>query len=110
MPRKKKIDYAALIQMAKDNVPQSQIMAKFGLKTSTQLKVAYANALMETGQAPTLTTGRVAAKAKELSTNVSVGKRGSIIIPKELVENFGFQIGDQFEARKSAAGMSLKKV
>ena len=52
MPRKKKIDHAALIKMAEDNVPQNEIMAKFGLKTSTQLKVAYANALMETGQAP----------------------------------------------------------
>ncbi len=109
MPRKKKIDYASLIQMAKDNVPQNEIMAKFGLKTSTQLKVAYANALMETGQAPPLTSGR-AAKSKDLDMTISVGKRGSLIIPKDLVEYFGFKIEDAFEVRKSQAGLSLKQI
>ena len=109
MPRKKKIDYTALIQMAKDNVPQNEIMAKLGLKTSTQLKVAYVNALMETGQAPILTTGR-GAKNKALDTTISVGKRGSLIIPKDLVENFGFKVEDTFEVRKSQAGLSLKQI
>jgi antitoxin component of MazEF toxin-antitoxin module len=109
MPRKKKIDNAALLQAIKDNVPQNDIMEQFGFKTSTQLKVAYVNALMETEIAPSLTTGR-AAKTKELSTNVCVGKRGSIIISKDLVEHLGFQIDDAFEVRKSAAGLSLKKV
>jgi hypothetical protein len=109
MPRKKKIDYAALIQMAKDNVPQNEIMSKFGLKTSTQLKVAYANALMETGQAPVLATGR-AAKAQALNMEISVGKRGSLIIPKDVVEHFGFKVEDSFEIRKSQAGLSLKKI
>ena len=58
MARKKKVDNTALIQMIKDDVPQNEIMAKLGFKTSTQLKVAYANALMETGNAPVLSTGR----------------------------------------------------
>ena len=109
MPRKKKIDYTALIQMAKDNVPQSEIMTQFGFKTSTQLKVAYANALMETGQAPVLTTGR-GAKGKVLNTTISVGKRGSLIIPKDVVDHFGFKVEDTFEIRKSQAGLSLKQV
>ena len=109
MPRKKVIDNAALIKMAKENVPQNDIMEQFGFKTSTQLKVAYANALMETGQAPALTTGR-AANTNTLSTNVCVGKRGSLIIPKALVEYFGFKIDDKFEVRKSAAGLSLKQI
>jgi bifunctional DNA-binding transcriptional regulator/antitoxin component of YhaV-PrlF toxin-antitoxin module len=40
---------------------------------------------------------------------ISINKRGSLIIPKELVEQFGFNIDDAFEVRKSAAGLSLKK-
>ena len=109
MPRKKKIDSAALIQMVKDNVPQAEIMAQFDFKTSTQLKVAYANALMETGQAPALATGR-ASKNKALNTTIAVGKRGSLIIPKDLVEHFGFKVEDSFEIRKSQAGLSLKQI
>jgi AbrB family looped-hinge helix DNA binding protein len=105
---KKTIDSEALIRMISDKVPQNEIMAKFGFKTSTQLKVAYANALMETGQAPALKSGR-GKNANDVDPTVKVGKRGSIVIPKNLVELFGFKENDSFEIRKSAAGLSLKK-
>ena len=108
MPRKKKIDNTALIQMIKDDVPQNEIMAKLGFKTSTQLKVAYANALMETGNAPVLSTGRAKKAPKALDLTVIVSKRGSIVITKALVEHFGLNVGDAFEVRKSSAGLSLK--
>ena len=110
MPRKKKIDNAAMIQMIKDNVPQNEIMAKLGFKTSTQLKVAYANALMETGNAPVLSTGRAKKAPKALDLTVIVSKRGSLVIPKNLAEHFGLKVGDAFEVRKSSAGLSLKMV
>jgi hypothetical protein len=108
MPPKMVVDNAALIEMIKDKVPQTQIMEKFGFKTSTQLKVAYANALMETGQAPTLVSGR-SKKTKAVDNQISINKRGSLIIPKDLVDSLGFEIDDAFEVRKSAAGLSLKK-
>jgi hypothetical protein len=43
----KKIEFEAkrLLKMVKDGVAQSEIMKKFGFNTSTQLKVAYTNAL-----------------------------------------------------------------
>ena len=41
---------------------------------------------------------------------VSINKRGSLIIPKYLVQDMGFKEGDTFEARKTKAGVSLKKV
>lgn len=108
MPPKMKVDNNVLLQMVKDKVPQNNIMAKLGFKTSTQLKVAYANALMESGQAPVLQVGR-GKKAKTTNPIVTVGKRGSIVISKDLVDQFGFKEGDSFEVRKSAAGLSLKK-
>ena len=110
MARKKKIDNAALIQMVKDEIPQNEIMAKCGFKTSTQLKVAYTNALMESGQAPVLKTGRAKKPEKAIDPTVTVGKRGSIVITKDLVEHFGFKVEDRFEVRKSQAGLSLKQV
>ena len=108
MPPRRKIDDEALIRMISDKVPQNEIMANFGFKTSTQLKVAYANALMETGQAPALETGR-SKNAKAIDIMVTANKRGSIVISKNLVDYFGFQVGDSFDVRKSAAGLSLKK-
>ena len=52
MPKKREIDNAALLKMVKEGITQSEIMEKFGFKSSPQLKVAYANALMESGEAP----------------------------------------------------------
>ena len=106
MPRKKQVDNLALMQMVKEGVPQNKIMEKMGFKTSTQLKVAYANALMETGQAPPLKTGRA---KKPINVCVSVNPRGSLIIPKKLVEHLGLKPGANYEAHKSlGGGASLK--
>ena len=110
MPRKKKIDNAKLIQMVKDNVPQSELMATFGFKVSTQLKVAYANALMEAGAVPVLKTGRGKAAREALEQTAAVNKRGSLIVTKELVERFGYKVTDAFEVRKTKAGFTLKKI
>jgi bifunctional DNA-binding transcriptional regulator/antitoxin component of YhaV-PrlF toxin-antitoxin module len=41
---------------------------------------------------------------------VAVSKRGSLIIPKELIEELGFKVGDLFMARKTKVGISLKLV
>ena len=51
MPKRKKIDPKGLIKMIDAGTPQAEIMEKFGIKTSTQLKVAYTNAMMETVKA-----------------------------------------------------------
>jgi hypothetical protein len=48
-------------------------------------------------------------KSKPLDNRININKRGSLIISKELVEEFGFKVDDVFEVRKSAVGLSLKK-
>jgi antitoxin component of MazEF toxin-antitoxin module len=106
MPRRKKIDNEALMQMIKDKVPQNEIMKNMGFKTSTQLKVAYANALIESGQVPPLKSNR---SQKAINIRVSVNPRGSLIIPKKLVEHLGLRLGANFEAHKIlGGGVSLK--
>lgn len=108
MAAKKDLDEKKLLKMIKDGSSQPDIMEKFGFKTSTQLKVAYANALMKTGKVPELKKGRSKAKPKDVK--VAVNKRGSLVIPKTLIEKFGLAQGDTFMARKSTAGISLKKI
>jgi hypothetical protein len=108
MPRKKAVDTAKLIEMVKGGITQAEIMKKMGFKTSTQVKTAYMNALIAEGKVPAIKGGRGAAKTDK-TKEVNVGKRGSIIISKELVESLGIGAKDRFAVRKTKAGIALKK-
>jgi hypothetical protein len=109
MPKKKALDTAKLIEMVKAETPSAEIMKKMGFKTSTQLKTAYMSALIAEGKVPAIIGGRGAGKAKNIKS-VGVGKRGSIIIPQDLVEGLGIDAGERFTVRKTKAGIALKRV
>jgi len=100
MPRKKAINAAKLIKMIDDETPQAEIMKKMGFKSSTRLKTAYMSALIAEGKVPAIKGGRGAGKSAPEKA-VSVGKRGSIIISKELVESLGIGAKDKFTVRKN---------
>lgn len=108
MPRKKALDTAKLIKMIEDETPQAEIMKKMGFKTSTQLKTAYMGALIAEGKIPGIKGGRGAGRVSKVKA-IGVGKRGSIVISKDLVESFGIGAGDKFTVRKTKAGIALKK-
>jgi hypothetical protein len=108
MPKKKALDTAKLIEMVKAETPSAEIMKKMGFKTSTQLKAAYMSALIAEGKVPAIIGGRGAGKASKVKA-VSVGKRGSIVIAKDLVESLGIGAGDKFTLRKTKLGIALKK-
>jgi tRNA(Met) C34 N-acetyltransferase TmcA len=108
MPKKKALDTAKLIEMVKDQTPSAEIMKKMRFKTSTQLKAAYMSALIAEGKVPAIKGGRGAGKSASIKA-VSVGKRGSIIISKDLVESLGIAADDKFTVRKTKAGIALKK-
>ena len=107
--KKKSIDGAKLIKMVEDKVPRTEIMKKLNIKTSNQLTVAYARAQMEAGKIPEIAGGRGGAKAGN-ANEITVGKRGSVIIPKEMAEGLGIAVGDKFSVRKTKAGIALKKI
>ena len=109
MPKKKTFDGKGLIKMVDAGEAQSDIMKKMGFKSATQLKTAYMNALIEAGKVKAIAGGRGAGKAEKVK-QVGVGKRGSIIIPKELVEGLGVGADEKFTVRKTKAGIALKKV
>ena len=65
---------------------------------------------MEAGKIAEIVGGRGGAKS-EPTNEVTVGKRGSLIISKGLVENLGLGIGDKFVVRKTKGrGVSEKAV
>ena len=94
--------------MVKAETPSAEIMKKMGFKTSTQLKAAYMSALIAEGKVPAIKGGRGAGKADKVK-EVGVGKRGSIIIAKELVESLGIGAEDKFTVRKTKAGNSVEE-
>jgi len=108
--KRKEIDNEALLKMIKEEKPQSEIMEKFGFKNSTQLKVAYANALMDSGDAPKIKGAGRGKKDKPVNTKIKVNARGSLIIPKALVDSLKIGTDQIFEVKKTAAGISLKTV
>ena len=108
MANKKVVDEKKLLKVIDSGVSQAEVMEKFGFNTSTQLKVAYANALMNAGKVATFKK-EVPVK-KVVDIEVKVNKRGSLIIPKVLVDKFKLSEGDTFTVRKSQVGLSLKKV
>ena len=110
MPKRKVIDNKALLKMIKEEANQSDIMEKFGFKNTTQLKVAYANALMDTGEATKIKGQGRRKSSKPVETKVTVNGRGSLIIPKVLVEDMEINVGETFEAKKVPSGIALKKV
>jgi hypothetical protein len=110
MAKRNTVDGKKLLQMIKEGVEQAEIMEQLGIKTSTQLKTAYANALMETGQAPTIKGAGKKAKKKPMNMKISVNKRGSLVVPRKMIESMGIKIGEPFEAKKTPSGIQLKKV
>ena len=110
MAKRNKVDGKKVLQMIKDGVGQSEIMEQLGIKTSTQLKTAYANALMDAGEVPKIKGAGKKAKKKPVNMKISVNKRGSLVVPKKMIESMGIEIGEAFEAKKTRSGIQLKKI
>jgi AbrB family looped-hinge helix DNA binding protein len=107
MPAKKKIDGAKLIKMVESGKHQQEIMKELKFNTAAQFKAHYLDALMKAGKAPEIKSGRKKAKdnpAKE----VMVSKRGSVVIPKSIIDEMGFKEGSKFIVRKTKSGISLR--
>ena len=110
MAKRKQIDGKALLKMIEEGKPQPEVMEKFGFKNSTQLKVAYANALMESGGAPKIKGKGRTKKVKPVNTKVTVNGKGSLVIPKSLIDNMKIKKGQAFQVKKVASGLQLKNV
>ncbi len=110
MARKKQVDYTKLIKAVESGLPAKEIMEMFNFKTRIQLKSFYLDALVNKGKVKGI-VGRApkqAGKDKHTKTT-KVNKRGSMVIPRGLIEEMGFTIGSAFTVRKTKSGISLRK-
>lgn len=106
MPKKKEIDNKALIKAVESGLARREIMAQFGFKIPGQVTTYYLDALIEAGRAKGI-VGRPP-KAASKGETVKVNQRGSISVPKEMIERMGFKEGDRFQVGKTRAGIILK--
>jgi hypothetical protein len=80
-------------------------MDKYGLKSASQVRNLYYRGLVEKGVIPDVKSGRAKKKPRE----VVVGKRGSLILPRDVIEGMGFDVGDRFDIRKWKLRLILRK-
>jgi hypothetical protein len=83
--------------MVQEGTVAPEILDKFGLSIPQQENLPDTDESKRSGSEPA-------------HQKVKIGKRGSISIPKQLVAELGFNIGDRFRVRPSKAGLSLKKI
>jgi hypothetical protein len=110
MPRKKKVDAAKLIKAVESGRSSKEIMAEFGFNTPTQLKSYYLDALVAKGKAAGIIGKAARAPKVKRAKGLKVNKRGSLVVPKEKIEEMGFKIGETFSIKPSKAGISLKRI
>lgn len=104
MAKKRLVEHNALVQAIEFGTPKEEVMHRFGYKSLGALKVAYLNGLVALGRAPALETKR---KEKKVDNKVKVNNRGSLVIPKALVDSLGLDRSDVFRVEKSEKGLSL---
>ena len=109
MPAKKKIDGTKLIKAVESGIHQQEIMEAFKFNTPAQFRAHYLDALMKAGKAAEIKSGRRKIKANPTKA-VMVSKRGSVIIPKTIIDEMGFAEGNKFTVRKTKSGIALKAV
>jgi hypothetical protein len=110
MPRKKKIDTKALIEAVESGTPRKDIMAQFGFNNPNQVTAYYLDALVELGRAKAIVGRQLKDTSSKKVIPIKVNQRGSLVIPRERVTEFGYNIGDTFSISKTKAGdgISLK--
>lgn len=105
--QKKLVEHNALVQAVEMGLPKFEIMEKFGIKSPGALKIAYFDALVALDKIKNIKKGR---KSEKVDNKIRINSRGSIVIPKKLVETLELGNSDTFEVLKDGNGILLKKV
>ena len=107
MPRKKLVEHNALIQAVEMGLPKPDIMEKFGIKSQAALKTAYFDALVALDKIQDINKDR---KKKKIDNKVQINSRGSLVIPKKLVDSLELGGTGTYEVVKNGNDLVLKKV
>jgi hypothetical protein len=104
--QKKLVEHNALLQAVEMGMSKDAIMEKFNIKGLPELKVAYFDALVALDKIKDVKKGH---KPKKVDNKVSINSRGSLVIPKKLVDALNLGELDTFEVVKSDSGLMLKR-
>lgn len=96
MARRRKIDASRVIEAVKSGRISKDVMDEFGLGRESSTPGKRKKAIEPAGYGE---HGRI-----------TVSKRGSLVLPRSLMEKMGFEIGTAFEAKKTRSGIILKPV
>lgn len=110
MARRKKslVEHNALVQAIELGKSFDQIKDKFEIKNSTQLKLAYVNALIALGRIVALPTASRGKTKKPVDRSVTVNSRGNLILPKALVQELEIDSEALFDVEKTPDGISIQ--
>lgn len=105
MAKKKLVEHNALLQAIEVGMTKTVIMEKFNFKSLQELKMAYYDALVALDKIKDVQKGR---KPKKIDNKVSVNSRGSLVIPKKLVDDLDLGEMDTFKVVKTSSGLMLQ--
>lgn len=105
--KKKLVEHNALLQAVEMGLSKDAIMEKFNIKSLQELKVSYFDALVALDKIKDVKKGH---KAKKVDNKVSINSRGSLVIPKKLIDNLDLGEMDTFKVVKSDSGLMLQTV
>ena len=106
MAQKKLVDHNALLQAIEAGVPKQELMQEFGYKSLSALKVGCVDALEALGKIPVINKQR---RKRTVSDVLGINSRGSLVIPKKLVDALGLDTTALFRVTKNGAGLLLKE-
>ncbi len=104
VPPKKMVEHNALIQAIEAGVSQQELMQQFGFATLRALKIGYLQALVALGKVPAITSGR---RRKDVDRVIGVNSRGSLVIPKQVVDALGLDKTAMFRVEKDGGGVCV---
>jgi bifunctional DNA-binding transcriptional regulator/antitoxin component of YhaV-PrlF toxin-antitoxin module len=105
--QKKLVEHNALLQAVEMGMSKDAIMEKFNIKNLQGLKLAYYDALVALDKIKDVKKGQ---KPKKVDNKVSINSRGSLVIPKKLIDDLDLGEMDTFKVVKSDSGLMLKTV
>ena len=105
--KKKMVEHNALLQAVEMGMSKNAIMEKFNIKSLPELKVAYFDALVALDKIKEVKKGH---KPKKVDNKVSINSRGSLVIPKKLIDALDLCEMDTFKVVKRDSGLMLQTV
>ncbi len=108
MAKRKRKPAGPITSRIREGKTDKEIMEELGIKSKATLIKQHYQEMVNAGKVrPIPSVGR--GRPKKISTDVKVGKRGTVTVRSNLVEMFGFKPGDMFEVKRTKGGILLKK-